>query len=146
MSTEITWRPATPDDVGRLARFRDYQDDDWEYGILATANGIVYEMHLIKRFTPETFLFCEVQVVPPKLRGLKWKYQGDSDGFAIWTAEKGDIAYHVVKASKDHPWRFNKCIGGCRHFDFQVVDSADHGKALAWDLWTKRVMEEVIEA
>lgn len=35
----ITWRPATEQDVGRLARFRDKEHETWRYGMLVVSGA-----------------------------------------------------------------------------------------------------------
>lgn len=61
----ITWRQATKDDIGRLARFADRIGDDWTYGLFSglDAEEGFYHCLDIDGYSPEWFFFCEVQDV-----------------------------------------------------------------------------------
>lgn len=66
------WRPATKDDIGRLARFADRRGDDWSYGMLTGVDLInvdtlnaadTFNCTQMDRDEPEQFFICEVQEV-----------------------------------------------------------------------------------
>lgn len=60
---EYQWRPATSDDVGRLARFADLKDDDWSYGMIGSVDGDAFECVQYDNYDGEMFFICEVQEV-----------------------------------------------------------------------------------
>lgn len=139
-ANQITWRPATSDDIGLLARFRMAGNGTWFYGLLlhteASASGLLSFFRLKDtKCHQEKYPFCEVQVVSPKMRGLEWIDDHDRRSYA--KTMFGDVRIIGYPISGWHIYILDD--------DAIKVDSLDHGKQLAWELWQKRVMEEVIE-
>lgn len=152
MTNQITWRPATSDDVGRLARCKATEDSRWQYGMIlnfftwSNLEGI-HEAYVVSPGGVEVahgYNICEVQVVPPKIRGLEWNNRrlAGKTVFEDWTAYKFGQRY-IISKFEDDPWTLGG--DGFAALSQKTVDSADHGKQLAWELWKKRVMEEVLE-
>lgn len=58
----IEYRPATDRDIGRLARFRDYEGEDWRYGRLVHHDGEFFGCEgLHCEGAEEFFSVCEVE-------------------------------------------------------------------------------------
>lgn len=67
---KISWRDATPDDVGRLGRFRNSLDEYWLYGKLEDVEThesvfvmIRHEYDMREFDDLSCFFFCQVQEV-----------------------------------------------------------------------------------
>jgi hypothetical protein len=67
-----SWRKATEDDIGRLARFADRPGDDWHYGMLTGVERVnieklnaedTFDCTQWENEEPERFFICEVQEV-----------------------------------------------------------------------------------
>lgn len=61
----ITWRQATKDDVGRLARFSDSVGGMWTYGLLVEFDGLenVFSCAWSAEYGDDHYSICEVQEV-----------------------------------------------------------------------------------
>lgn len=103
----ITWRQATKDDVGRLARFADRIGDDWTYGLysgLDAAEGI-YHCVDIDGYSPEWFFICEVQDVAPvspcqKLLDGGWQFSYCPDTWFVSAEHPHGGKQSVVEVSR----------------------------------------------
>lgn len=119
----ITWRQATKDDVGRLARFADRRGDDWTYGMYVgkDVQEDVYSCVEIEVYEPELFLICEVQDVAPispcqKLLDGGWQFSYCPDTWFV---------------SAEHPLGGKQSVAEVSRMRWSEKESHDMGHAIA---------------
>lgn len=121
--SEITWRQATKDDIGRLARFAECRNQFWTYGLLTEFDGLegVFLCSQTDDMDACHYLICEVQDVAPvspcqKLLDGGWQFSYCHDTWFV---------------SAEHPQGGKQSVVEVSRMRWSEKESHDMGHAIA---------------